>query len=91
MSYGKIGKSEYYVEELFPGDSFSINNEIHILTHDFKKDSSRLAIAIHSGISKWFKPETIVKKTDLYIINQDNHFVKIENVNTNNNEDKNVF
>jgi hypothetical protein len=65
---------------LSPGSTFELNNDIFILTHDFKKNSSRLSVSISTGLTKWMAPETIVKFIDLYKI-EDNNFVRIKNSN----------
>ena len=82
-NYGKIGKIENFIEQLSAGSIFEFNSNIYILTHDFKKNASRLAVCISDGLSNWLPPETIVRTKDLYSINHDGHFVKINNANEN--------
>lgn len=79
-NYGKIGKTtnKSYIEELSPADCFVYQNLSFLLTQDYKKDSSRLAISLADGCSRWFSPSTIVERTDLYTMNNDGHLVLVK-------------
>jgi hypothetical protein len=64
---------------LVPADCFVYQDIIFLLTQDYKKDSSRLAISLADGCSRWFAASTIVEYTDLYTMNSDGHLVMVKN------------
>jgi len=61
-----------YLEELGTGDSFSIENDIYILTSDFKNNGDRMAINIRTGLIRWLKEAQIVEIIDLYLTSDGN-------------------
>lgn len=67
-----------YIEELTCGDSFSCNDNKYVLTCDHKKDGSKLAIDLMTGLSRWLKSDTIVEKIQLFIMDKDNCIVAIK-------------
>lgn len=66
-----------YVEELFIGEFFSWNHEFFVNTQDFKKDGSRLAINLKTGIGKWVSHDTMIESIDLFVLDKDNNFISI--------------
>jgi hypothetical protein len=82
-NYGKNGKKNIdkicYIEELSPSDCFVHKKGHFLLTQDYKKNSSRLAISLTDGCSRWFDPATIVERIYLYTFNEDGHLVSIKN------------
>jgi len=67
-----------YIEELVGGDSFLYDNTHYVLTSDFKKDGKKLAYSLDSGFAKWFEPASIVEKTNLYILDNQNNILPIK-------------
>lgn len=70
-----------YIEEIKSGDVFEYKDSLFILTSDFKKNSSRLAISLNSGFPSWFKPETVVTLTQIFTTDKDSNIIPINNVN----------
>ena len=67
-----------YIEELNSGDCFNYDNKSYLITSDFKKDNSKLCINLESGFPKWFLPEIIVKKIEIYTLDESNNIVPIK-------------
>lgn len=67
-----------YIEELMHGDSFIIDNDYFVLTTDFKKNGSRLAVSLQDGNSRWFDSTTIVEPNQLYLMDKDNNIIPIK-------------
>jgi len=67
-----------YIEELDPGNIFSYNNNIYLLTIDFKKNRSKLAFSLKDGTPLWFEPECIVEKISLYTLDPSNNITPIK-------------
>lgn len=66
-----------YIEELFIGEFFSLNGEFFVNTQDFKKDKSKLAINLKTGIGRWLPHDSMVESIDLFTLDKDNNFVSI--------------
>lgn len=69
-----------YIEELSYGDSFSYQDQLYILTSDFKKDGSKLCIKLDTGLPFWLNSNTIVDITPIYRLDTDNNIVAIKHV-----------
>ena len=67
-----------YIEELICGDAFLVDNEHYVLTRDFKKNGSKLAIGLKDGISRWFESDKMVENSQLYIMDRDNNIIPIK-------------
>ena len=67
-----------YIEELFSGDCFKSENRLFIITSDFKKDNSKLCFDLESGFPKWFLPETIIDKIEIYTLDESNNILPIK-------------
>ena len=67
-----------YLEELDIGECFAFDNNIYINTQDFKKNKSRLALNVKTGIGRWLSHETMVDLVDLFIMDKDNNFMPIK-------------
>lgn len=80
--YGKIGNKSIdkicYIEELSPSDCFLYQKICFVLTQDYKKNSSRLAVSLEDGCSRWFEADTTVERIDIYTSNADGHIVGIK-------------
>lgn len=73
MNYGKIGKMKY-IEELSPGECFTFNNQLFILTIDFKRNGQKLAYCLTDGSSRWVNSQDIVESTSIYTLDDNNNF-----------------
>lgn len=84
-NYGRTGKKNIdkicYIEELAPSDCFIYQQSYFLLTQDYRKNSSRLAISLTDGCSRWFDADTTIERIDLYTSNEDGHLVPIKNEN----------
>lgn len=67
-----------YLEELLVGEAFIFKDNYYINTQDFKKDKSRLALNIKTGIGVWLSHESMVESIDLFSIDKDNNFIPIK-------------
>lgn len=67
-----------YIEEIKSGQSFEHNAQTFLMSSDFKKNGYRLCISFKNGNSRWFGPSEIVDGIDLYTIDKESNFIKIE-------------
>lgn len=67
-----------YLEELSHGESFTYENNIFLLTSDFKKDDTKLCYNLSSGFAKWIKSDAIVDICPIYTLNKENNIVPIK-------------
>lgn len=67
-----------YLEELNCGECFELSNNYFILTHDFKKNGDKLCIKLNTGSNHWIKPDSIVKASDIFIMDKDNNIIAIK-------------
>lgn len=67
-----------YIEELSIGDTFSYNNNIFILTSDFKKNNDRSCVCLTTGQPRWFKSEDVVEACPIYTMDKDNNIVPMK-------------
>lgn len=67
-----------YLEELFPGDSFKLQDQTYILTSDFKKKGDRYCIDLNNGSSRWILGNTIVEMCPVYTLDKDNNIIAIK-------------
>ena len=74
-----------YLEELKPGDLFTINGRRFILTSDFRSDknlkSKKLSIDIENGFPNWIMDDTIVEVLDLYYRDTEGHIISLKEYN----------
>lgn len=66
-----------YIEELIPGNIFDYQNNKFILTTDFKKNNSKLAINLINGSPKWFNSSDIISRTQVYYLDSDNNIIPL--------------
>lgn len=71
-----------YIEELEPGDCFSFENNLFILTCDFKR-GHKLSINLKTGHSRWIEFDKSVEKTSIYSIDENTNFYPINPENSN--------
>lgn len=67
-----------YIEELNAGDSFQVDNNIYIITSDFKKNGDRNCIDLSSGSPRWISPNTIVDICPVYILDTENNITPVK-------------
>jgi hypothetical protein len=67
-----------YIEELVNGDCFVYNTSIFIITIDFDKNRNKLCIDLAAGTPRWFAPETIVEKSPIFILDNDNNILPVK-------------
>lgn len=67
-----------YIEELNPGDTFDYQSNKYILTTDFKKNNSKLAINLASGFFRWFAASDIIDACQVYFIDAENNILPIK-------------
>lgn len=67
-----------YIEELIPGNTFTKDNKLFILTTDFKKNNAKLAYCLSDGCPFWFNPSEVVLSTPIYHIDEKNNVVPIK-------------
>ena len=75
---GRISKIMKYLEELEPGDTFSLENQLYLLTCDFKKNGSKNCILLHNGQSRWLESNIIVTINPLYSLDKENNVIPIK-------------
>lgn len=67
-----------YIEELSYGDTFRCNGEIFLITQDFRKNGSRLAINMADSSPRWIEPSQIIDKVPVYILDDDNNIIALK-------------
>lgn len=81
MSCGKIGKMKY-IEELSYGDTFLYNQELYLLTSDFKNNGSHLAIKCSSGFPCWLSSQAIVETSPIFILDKEQNIVPVKTISS---------
>lgn len=64
-----------FIEELFPGDCFTSDNNFYIITTDFKKNNSRLCVCLTTGCARWFDPSYLIESTNIYRLDKENNII----------------
>lgn len=67
-----------YIEELSVGDSFQVDNNIFIITSDFKKNGDRNCVNLANGFSRWMESNTVVDICPIYTLDTDNNITPIK-------------
>lgn len=67
-----------YIEELTPGESFILNENVFILTIDFRKNGSRLAFNMSNGEPKWLQSDAMVEVEPLYRLDKENNIIPVK-------------
>ena len=76
MNYGKIGKMKY-IEELSPGECFTFNNQLFILTTDFKKNGQKLAYCLFDGSPRWMNSQDNIESTLIYTLDKNSNIIPV--------------
>lgn len=71
-----------YIEEIIPGDIFSYNNQIYVLTSDFKSSGSRMSVSLDNGFPVWLDGQTMIETLPLFQLDKDNNIIPIKNVSS---------
>ena len=69
-----------FIEELNSGDSFETEGKRFLLTSDYKKSGSRLAIDMNNGSCRWFEADCHVSLISLYIMDSNSNFMPIKEI-----------
>ncbi|MFM7796016.1 MAG: hypothetical protein ACKO7N_04560 [Candidatus Nitrosotenuis sp.] len=69
-----------YVEEINAGDTFVYNNQLFVLSSDFKSNGQRMAINFDNGFPTWLNSETMVETLPLFKLDKDSNIIPIKNV-----------
>lgn len=69
-----------YIEEINPGDTFVVNNNLYVLSSDFKSNGNRMAVSLDNGFPVWLSGQTIVENLPLFKLDKDNNIIPIKNV-----------
>jgi hypothetical protein len=73
---------EKYLEELSSGDVFAADEIYYLVTTDFKNNGNRLCYDLEKGQPRWFAPNTQINHTYAYIMDNDNNFMPLKNIET---------
>jgi lipopolysaccharide export system protein LptA len=66
-----------YVEELNSGEFFELDNNIYLITSDFKKSGDRMTVDTKTGNIRWFSGDNIIEQVDLYMLSSENNFTPL--------------
>lgn len=66
-----------YIEELKPSDCFIINNEIFLISADYKKSGDRICISTKTGFMRNFSSNYMVDQIYLYTLDKENNIIPI--------------
>lgn len=67
-----------YLEEISFGDCFLSDGKYFVLTTDFKKNNSKLAVSLFDGSSRWFKSDEIIDQIDIFTLDKDSNILAIK-------------
>lgn len=66
------------IKEINPGDTFRFNNDLFIMTCDFKDKGQRLCYNLKSGNPFWLDQDTGITTVDLFIMDENNNILSIK-------------
>lgn len=66
-----------YIEELVNGNCFIFDEDVYLLTSDFKKNGQKLAYNMSNGTPRWMNSQTIVEATQIYTLDKENNIVPV--------------
>lgn len=66
-----------YLEEIATGDSFNHEEQLYIVTSDYKRNGDRLCVNLKTGFGKWLMPNDIVDVCPVYVLDEDNNIVAV--------------
>lgn len=67
-----------YIEELSLGDTFLYQDQLLLLTSDFKANGSRLCYSLTNGLPIWLSNQTIVEHNPVYSLDKDNNTIPVK-------------
>jgi len=66
------------LEEISPGDSFRYENNLYILTIDFKRNGDKLCYSLNDGSPKWLESKTVIETDPIFSLDKDNNIIPIK-------------
>lgn len=66
-----------YLEELKPGDCFLYQNQLFLLTSDFKANGNKLSYSLITGFPVWLSSQNIVEQCPIYTLDKDNNTIPV--------------
>ena len=66
-----------YLKELGGGETFKLDNDIWLVTNDFKASGQRLCYNVQNGFARWIKPDNLIEILPLYTLDSDNNVIPI--------------
>jgi len=69
-----------YIEELNAGQAFTKDNQVFLLTIDFKNNGQRLGYSIDGGVPRWFNANDTVEDHPLYLIDENNNVIPVKTI-----------
>jgi hypothetical protein len=67
-----------YIEEIYSGDCFIIDNKPYLLTTDFKSNGCKLAFSLENGCPRWVKNKDIIEIMPVYRLDIDNNIIPLK-------------
>lgn len=67
-----------YLEEIATGDSFTYEEQVYIVTSDYKRNGDRLCVNLKTGFAKWLMPNNIVDICPIYVLDENNNVSPIK-------------
>jgi hypothetical protein len=67
-----------YIEEISAGDCFEFKNKQYLVTHDFKKNGSRLCYCLMDGHGIWFESNVMIEIFPIYGLDNNNNIYAIK-------------
>jgi len=67
-----------YLEELSHGDTFLLEENVFILTSDYKSTNKKLCYSMLTGFPRWLDDKTVVELCPVYTLDKDNNVVAVK-------------
>lgn len=83
-----------YIEEINPGDLFSLKDKKYILSSDFKKSkrsNKHMCLCLDDGSIKWIDADTVVETIVLYYRDTEGNIFLLKEFKDETIENKNLF
>jgi hypothetical protein len=72
-----------YLEELTPGESFTLDNVLFVLTSDYKATNKKLCYSLINGSPRWLDDKSVVEICPLYTLDKDNNVIAVKSSKNN--------
>lgn len=66
-----------YLEEIGTGESFTYEEQLYIVTSDYKRNGDRFCINLKTGFGKWLMPNAVTNSCPIYVLDEDNNIVAV--------------